>query len=108
MHATTMNWNFFIFIQHILKSNLVFFCQGKQSISLEPGGQFELSGAPLETLHQTCAEVNSHLYQVNKVLFRNLFLFAAENILQVNSVLFTFAHEMHRSRLLQRRWGLGS
>ncbi|KAJ4880822.1 hypothetical protein Rs2_37877 [Raphanus sativus] len=27
--------------------------QGKQSISLEPGGQFELSGAPLETLHQT-------------------------------------------------------
>ncbi|XP_020974841.1 glutamate--cysteine ligase, chloroplastic isoform X2 [Arachis ipaensis] len=41
--------------------------QGKQSISLEPGGQFELSGAPLETLHQTCAEVNSHLYQVKAV-----------------------------------------
>ncbi|XP_042947158.1 glutamate--cysteine ligase, chloroplastic-like isoform X2 [Carya illinoinensis] len=33
--------------------------QGKQSISLEPGGQFELSGAPLETLHQTCAEVKA-------------------------------------------------
>lgn len=30
----------------------------------EPGGQFELSGAPLESLHLTCAEVNSHLYQV--------------------------------------------
>lgn len=42
-----------------------FLGQGKQSISLEPGGQFELSGAPLETLHQTCAEVNSHLYQVS-------------------------------------------
>ncbi|KAG9441232.1 hypothetical protein H6P81_017086 [Aristolochia fimbriata] len=41
--------------------------QGKQSISLEPGGQFELSGAPLETVHQTCAEVNSHLYQVKAV-----------------------------------------
>ncbi|KAF5197789.1 Glutamate--cysteine ligase [Thalictrum thalictroides] len=41
--------------------------QGKQSVSLEPGGQFELSGAPLETLHQTCAEVNSHLYQVKAV-----------------------------------------
>ncbi|CAH9112319.1 unnamed protein product [Cuscuta epithymum] len=41
--------------------------QGNQSISLEPGGQFELSGAPLETLHQTCAEVNSHLYQVKAV-----------------------------------------
>ena len=37
--------------------------QNGQSVTLEPGGQFELSGAPLETLHQTCAEVNSHLYQ---------------------------------------------
>ncbi|KAL6549990.1 glutamate--cysteine ligase [Orobanche minor] len=46
--------------------------QGKQSISLEPGGQFELSGAPLETLHQTCAEVNSHLYQDLSLLsFKN-------------------------------------
>lgn len=35
-----------------------------QSVSLEPGGQFELSGAPLETLHMTCAETNNHLYQV--------------------------------------------
>ncbi|KAL8138925.1 hypothetical protein V2J09_004926 [Rumex salicifolius] len=43
--------------------NIIGLKQGKQSISLEPGGQFELSGAPLETLHQTCAEVNSHLYQ---------------------------------------------
>ncbi|KAL2928065.1 Glutamate--cysteine ligase chloroplastic [Bienertia sinuspersici] len=41
--------------------------QGSKNISLEPGGQFELSGAPLETLHQTCAEVNSHLYQVKAV-----------------------------------------
>lgn len=41
--------------------------QNGQSVSLEPGGQFELSGAPLETLHQTCAEVNSHLYQVKAV-----------------------------------------
>jgi glutamate--cysteine ligase len=36
-----------------------------QSVTLEPGGQFELSGAPVMTLHQTCAEVNSHLYQVS-------------------------------------------
>ena len=28
------------------------------SITLEPGGQFELSGAPLETVHQTCDEVH--------------------------------------------------
>lgn len=31
------------------------------SITLEPGGQFELSGAPLETLHQTCRETGHHL-----------------------------------------------
>lgn len=37
------------------------------SITLEPGGQFELSGAPLETLHQTCAEVNGHLREVRTV-----------------------------------------
>lgn len=35
-----------------------------QSVTLEPGGQLELSGAPLQNLHMTCAEVNSHLYQV--------------------------------------------
>ncbi|MFQ3666095.1 MAG: glutamate--cysteine ligase [Sphingomonadaceae bacterium] len=32
-------------------------------ISLEPAGQFELSGAPLRTIHQTCAEVGRHLDQ---------------------------------------------
>jgi len=34
------------------------------SISLEPAGQFELSGAPLDNLHQTCAETGRHLTQV--------------------------------------------
>jgi glutamate--cysteine ligase len=34
------------------------------SVSLEPAGQFELSGAPLENLHQTCAEAGRHLKQV--------------------------------------------
>ncbi len=37
------------------------------SVSLEPGGQFELSGAPLETVHQTCDEVHTHLAAVKKV-----------------------------------------
>ena len=36
------------------------------SISLEPGGQFELSGAPLENLHQTCAEAGRHLNQMRE------------------------------------------
>lgn len=38
-----------------------------QSVSLEPGGQLELSGAMLKTLHQTCAESNSHLRQAQAV-----------------------------------------
>jgi glutamate--cysteine ligase len=38
-----------------------------QTVTLEPGGQFELSGAPVETLHATCAEVGSHLYQVKAI-----------------------------------------
>ena len=37
--------------------------RGLGGISLEPGGQFELSGAPLETVHQTCSEVGQHLRQ---------------------------------------------
>ncbi|MEO8722800.1 MAG: glutamate--cysteine ligase [Sphingobium sp.] len=37
------------------------------AISLEPAGQLELSGAPLENLHQTCAETGRHLEQVKTV-----------------------------------------
>ncbi len=37
------------------------------SVSLEPAGQFELSGAPLENLHQTCTETGRHLEQVLKI-----------------------------------------
>ena len=37
------------------------------NVSLEPGGQLELSGAPLETIHQTCDEVNDHLREVQAV-----------------------------------------
>ena len=37
------------------------------SVSLEPGGQFELSGAPLEHIHQTCNEVGDHLREVREI-----------------------------------------
>ncbi len=37
------------------------------AISLEPAGQLELSGAPLENLHQTCAETGRHLAQVKEI-----------------------------------------
>jgi len=37
------------------------------NVSLEPGGQLELSGAPLESIHETCDEVNVHLREVRAV-----------------------------------------
>ncbi len=37
------------------------------NVSLEPGGALELSGAPLETIHQTCDEVNVHLREVKSI-----------------------------------------
>jgi glutamate--cysteine ligase len=37
------------------------------SVTLEPCGQFELSGAPLRSIHETCAEVGRHLQQVKQV-----------------------------------------
>src|SRR5246127_94707 len=40
---------------------------GGGAISLEPGGQFELSGAPVETVHQTCSELMAHLAQLREV-----------------------------------------
>src|SRR5215469_12083357 len=47
--------------------NIIGLTQNKASLSLEPGGQFELSGAPLKTVHETCAEVNLHLEQTREV-----------------------------------------
>jgi len=40
---------------------------GGGAISLEPGGQFELSGAPLATIHETSSELNAHLAQLGEV-----------------------------------------
>src|ERR1700733_11939834 len=39
---------------------------GGGAISLEPGGQFELSGAQVETVHQTSSELMAHLAQVRE------------------------------------------
>ncbi|MGI4733218.1 MAG: glutamate--cysteine ligase [Janthinobacterium lividum] len=45
-------------------TNVIAMSGADGSISLEPAGQFELSGAPLENLHQTCQETGRHLEQV--------------------------------------------
>ncbi len=50
------------------ENNVIALTDGKgASISLEPAGQLELSGAPLETVHETCSEVTGHLQQVKAV-----------------------------------------
>lgn len=47
--------------------NVIGLKRGSANISLEPGGQFELSGAPLATLHETKAELDSHLVEAKAV-----------------------------------------
>ena len=44
--------------------HLIALVQDKASVTLEPAGQLELSGAPLETIHDTCRETAQHLYEV--------------------------------------------
>ena len=48
-------------------SNVIALRKDGASITLEPGGQFELSGAMLKTVHNTCDEVHTHLAQVQEV-----------------------------------------
>jgi glutamate--cysteine ligase len=47
--------------------NVIALKRDAASVSLEPGGQFELSGAPLENLHQTCTETGTHLKECAEV-----------------------------------------
>ncbi len=44
--------------------------KGLANVSLEPGGQLELSGAPVETIHETCEETNQHLAEVREIANR--------------------------------------
>ena len=50
--------------------NLIGLQRDGANVSLEPGGQLELSGAPLCTLHETCDEVNQHLREVRSIADR--------------------------------------
>ncbi|MEM1277455.1 MAG: glutamate--cysteine ligase [Pseudomonadota bacterium] len=47
--------------------NIIGLTKDGANVSLEPGGQLELSGAPLETIHETCDEVNQHLEEVKSI-----------------------------------------
>lgn len=60
--ATRFNWEPIVEGEYIigLKKN-------GASVSLEPGGQFELSGAPVEDIHQTADEIASHMREARAV-----------------------------------------
>ncbi len=47
--------------------NIIALAGADGGISLEPAGQFELSGAPLDNLHETCAETGRHLAQCKEI-----------------------------------------
>jgi glutamate--cysteine ligase len=49
------------------QDNLIGLKRNGESVSLEPGGQFELSGAPVATLHETKAELEAHFADVRAV-----------------------------------------
>jgi glutamate--cysteine ligase len=44
--------------------NIIALARGMASVTLEPAGQLELSGAPLDTIHDTCCEIAEHLHCV--------------------------------------------
>jgi len=47
--------------------NVIALTRGEASITLEPGGQFELSGAALASAHETCAELGVHVREMNAI-----------------------------------------
>ncbi len=49
------------------RGNVIGLKRGEASVSLEPGGQFELSGAPVRDLHETRVELAAHLREVHAV-----------------------------------------
>jgi glutamate--cysteine ligase len=51
----------------IEKDKLIALLRDGASVTLEPAGQLELSGAQLENIHQTCCEVQNHLKEVKTV-----------------------------------------
>ena len=61
---TTIGW---IPLYDDNKQTIIALKRGKESITLEPGGQIELSGAPLDNIHETCEETTNHLKELKKI-----------------------------------------
>jgi glutamate--cysteine ligase len=47
--------------------NVIALLKDGASITLEPGGQLELSGAPLKSIHETCDEFHTHIDLMRRV-----------------------------------------
>ena len=59
-------------------ANIISLRKGKKNITLEPGNQIELSGEKLKNIHQTCAESQEYLFELNQSLKRlNLVLISS-------------------------------
>ena len=58
----TYNW-----LEILEGGNIIGLTKEGANVSLEPGGQLELSGAPLDSIHETCDEVNQHLSEVRDI-----------------------------------------
>ena len=72
--------------------NIIAAIKDTASITLEPGGQFELSGAPLKTVHETCSEITNHLKftksleEIMNIGFLGLGFLPIESLLSVPEV----------------------
>ena len=59
-------------------ANIISLRKGKKNITLEPGNQIELSGEKLKNIHQTCAESQEYIFELNQSLKRlNLVLISS-------------------------------
>ena len=67
MALTDYGWEPVIEVGPDGTKNVIALSGSDGAVSLEPAGQLELSGAPLENLHQTCAETGRHLDQVKAI-----------------------------------------
>ncbi|WP_454885089.1 glutamate--cysteine ligase [Sphingomonas oryzagri] len=67
IHALMIGLTKFGWTPIIEGENVIGLTGADGGISLEPAGQFELSGAPLDNLHETCAETDRHLRQCKEI-----------------------------------------
>ena len=61
-------------IKEGVPENIIALQKNSEFITLEPGGQIELSGKPLSNIHQTCSETTNHLNELKKLSYKHNFI----------------------------------